>query len=235
MLPEAEDEATPAVLRKQLPLPFGIESTQTFGTFLAGGNAPAVTHLQALPGSGSPVYLWGPEGSGKTHLLHATAARWCEAGGRAAWFDGSAPLPWVVDVAGTLVVLDDCDELDGPRQHAAFTLFVDAATRGHTVIAAGRVPPVDLPLREDLRSRLGWGHVHALHPLSEAESRGALRQEADRRGLFLGDEVITYLLRHFERDLKHLTARLDALDTYSLAEKRAITVPLLRRMLSEEE
>lgn len=229
------EEARPAVLRKQLPLPFGIATAQTFATFLAGCNAPAVAHLQALPGSGSPVYLWGPEGSGKTHLLHAAAARWCEAGGRVAWFDVRTPLPWVVDDAGSLVVLDGCDDLDAPRQHAAFTLFVDAATRGHTLIAAGRLPPVDLPLREDLRSRLGWGHVHALHPLSEAESRGALRREADRRGLFLSDEVITYLLRHFERDLKHLTARLDALDAYALAEKRAITVPLLRRMLSEEE
>ena len=71
--------------------------------------------------------------------------------------------------------------------------------------------------------------------LSEAESRAAMRREADRRGLFLSDEVMGYLLTHFERDMKHLMAMLDRLDTFSLASKRAITVPLLKQMLAEED
>src|SRR6267378_4469647 len=64
------------------------------------------------------------------------------------------------------------------QQQGAFALFVDATTRGIPIAAAGRVPPVDLPLRDDLRTRLGWGHVLAIQPLSEAESRAALRREA---------------------------------------------------------
>jgi DnaA family protein len=97
------------------------------------------------------------------------------------------------------------------------------------------VPPVDLRLREDLRTRLGWGHVFAVVPLAEPEMRAALRREADRRGLFLSDEVLDFLLRRFARDLKHLTERLDALDAYALRAKRAPTLPLLRQMLAEEE
>jgi len=93
---------------------------------------------------------------------------------------------------------------------------------------------VDLPLREDLRTRLGWGHVFALQPLREAEARAALRREADRRGVFLSDEVMDYLLTRFARDLKHLMGQLDRLDAYALAYQRAITVPLLRRMIDEE-
>lgn len=219
---------------KQLPLAFGADAMRTFASYLSGGNAPAVEHLQTMPGGGSPVYLWGPAGSGKTHLLQAAAARRQEEGGRVAWFDAASPLPWSAGEPGTLIVLDDCDGYDAARQHAAFTLFIEAAAGGHAVLAAGRVPPVDLPLRDDLRTRLGWGHVYALQPLSEAETRAALRREADRRGLFLGDDVMDYLLRRFERDLKHLTARLDALDRYALQEKRAVTLPLLRRMLAEE-
>ena len=102
------------------------------------------------------------------------------------------------------------------------------------VVSAGRVPPVDLPLREDLRTRIGWGHVFALEPLREPEVRAALRREADRRGVFLSDDVMDYLLTRFARDLKHLMAQLDRLDEFALANKRAITVPLLRQMLSEE-
>ena len=96
------------------------------------------------------------------------------------------------------------------------------------------MPPVDLDVREDLRTRLGWGHVFALAPLGEAEVRAALRREADRRGTFLSDDVMDYLLTRFARDLKHLMAQLDRLDEFSLATKRAITVPLLKQMLAEE-
>ena len=91
-----------------------------------------------------------------------------------------------------------------------------------------------MPLREDLRTRLGWGHVFAIQPLAEEQTRAALRREADRRGLFFSDDVMDYLLTRFARDLKHLMALLDRLDEFSLSTKRAITVPLLKRMLAEE-
>ena len=74
----------------------------------------------------------------------------------------------------------------------------------------------------------------ALQPLSEADSRAALRREADRRGLFLSDEVMDYLLNRFARDLKHLMAWLDRLDDFALVSKRAISVPMLRQMLTEK-
>ena len=101
-------------------------------------------------------------------------------------------------------------------------------------LAAGDRPPRELPLREDLRTRIGWGHVFALEPLREPEVRAALRREADRRGVFLSDEVMDYLLTRFARDLTHLMALLDGLDSFSLANKRAITVPLLKQMLAEQ-
>ena len=64
--------------------------------------------------------------------------------------------------------------------------------------SAGRVPPVDLPVREDLRTRLGWGPVHAVQPLAEADTREALRQEAGRRGVVLGRRTSsTYILVRF--------------------------------------
>src|SRR5204862_7732428 len=139
-----------------------------------------------------------------------------------------------LDDTRALIVLDACDDFDADQQQAAFALFIDATTRGIAIAAAGRVPPVDLPLRDDLRTRLGWGHVLHIHPLSEAESRAALRREADRRGLFLADEVIDYLLTRFSRDLKHLMDLLDRLDRFSLVSKRAITIPLLKEMLLQE-
>ena len=219
---------------KQIPLAIGVEPTRTFANFLSGANEAAMAHLRRLGAGAPPVYLWGPPGSGKTHLLQAAAAEARAHGGRVAWFAANDDAPWVGDSDHEWLVFDDCDRLDAARQHAAFSLFVDAVTRGAAILAAGRVPPVDLDVREDLRTRLAWGHVFALQPLSEPEVRAALRHEADRRGTFLSDEVMDYLLTRFTRDLKHLMAQLDRLDEFSLSTKRAITVPLLKQMLAEE-
>jgi DnaA family protein len=219
---------------RQLPLDIATEPARSFDSFVAGANAHAVSHLRQVMHQSAPVFLWGPSGVGKTHLLHATANLVQQQGGRVVWFDAHQPVPWHVEDAGQLVVLDNCDQFDDAHQHAAFALFIEATTHGVPVLGAAPVPPVDLPVRDDLRTRLGWGHVFAIQPLSEPEARAALRREADRRGLFLSDDVMDYLLNHFARDLKHLMALLDRLDEFALVHKRAITVPLLKQMLTEE-
>ena len=219
---------------KQIPLAIGAEAARTFENFLPGPNAAAVAHLQLLRPGAPPVYLWGPPGSGKSHLLHAAIERAQQQGESTAWFEAALPTPWQAPEHCDWIVLDDCQALDEAQQQAAFALFVDAGAQGAVVLAAGSVPPVDLGVREDLRTRLGWGHVFALEPLAEPEVRAALRREADRRGTFLSDEVMDYLLTRFARDLKHLMAQLDRLDEFSLSTKRAITVPLLKQMLAEE-
>ena len=219
---------------RQIPLAIGIASAHTFDNFLPGANGLAIAHLKALAVQAAPVYLWSASGHGKTHLLQALVHRFEAQGTHVGWFSPADRAPWPFDDAWALVVIDDCDRLDAEQQHAAFALFVEAATRGVPVVGAGRVPPIDLALREDLRTRLGWGHVFAIQPLAEPEVRAALRREADRRGIFLSDEVMDYLLTRFARDLKHLLAQLDQLDAFSLSTKRAITVPLLKQMLAEE-
>jgi len=219
---------------KQIPLAIGPEAARTFENFLPGPNAAALAHLQMLAPGAPPVYLWGPPGSGKSHLLHAVVERAQQQGELTAWFEAAVPAPWQAPEHCGWIVLDDCQALDEAQQQAAFALFVDAGAQGAVVLAAGSVPPVDLDVREDLRTRLGWGHVFALQPLAEPEVRSALRREADRRGTFLTDEVMDYLLTRFARDLKHLMTQLDRLDEFSLSTKRAITVPLLKQMLAEE-
>lgn len=223
---------------KQIPLPIAPPPAEGFDSLVVGRNAAALQHLRSLAvgaGASAPVYLWGDPGTGKTRLLRALAAQRQAEGERVGWFDAADPLPWVLGPGWSLVVVDRCEALDAEHQQAAFALFVEAGTQGVQWAAAGRLPPVDLGLREDLRSRLGWGHVFALQPLAEAETRSALRREADRRGIFLGDEVMGYLLTRFRRDLGHLMALLDRLDGFALAEQRPVTVPLLKKMLAEED
>ena len=102
------------------------------------------------------------------------------------------------------------------------------------MLAAGQVPPADLQLREDLRTRLGWGHIFALQVLGESERRAVLRQQADARGIFLRDEVVDFVLNRFSRDMGSLIQLLDELDRYALQKQRAVTIPLVKSMLENE-
>jgi len=220
---------------KQLILDLAWDPLPPFAGFLPGDNAAVVAQLREQQWPGAPVYLWGPAGCGKTQLLHELQARAVEAGLVAQWFDAASVTPWELADDAALVLLDGVDQFGAEQQHAAFTLFVEAATRpGVQFASAGRLPPVDLAVREDLRTRLGWGPVHAVQPLAESDTRDALHQEARRRGIVLGDEVLDYVLARFARDLKSLMHLLHRLDGFALAEKRAVTVPLLKRMLDEE-
>lgn len=218
---------------RQVPLPLVPQPLASFDSFVEGANALLVALLRAEVPPASPVYLWGPAGCGKTHLLGALVQACQQQGLGVTRFDARAPAPWGFDPGVSLLALDDVHLLQAQAQREAFALLVEAQSHGVPWVAAGQVPPVDLPLRDDLRSRLGWGQVHAVQPLSEAQTRAVLRREADRRGVFLGDEVMDYLLSRFARDLGHLMQLLDRLDEYALVHARALTVPLLRQMLAE--
>jgi len=121
--------------------------------------------------------------------------------------------------------------LDESAQIALFHAVNRARETGATVLAAGPLPPARLALREDLRSRLAWGLVYEIKPLTDDERATYLRGEAARRGLRLTDDVVAYLLSHVRRDMVSLGAILDHLDRTSLERQRALTLPLVRETL----
>lgn len=227
---------------KQIALDIGLAPSESFDNFFAGPNEEAVKHLQLWTASSlrSPVpsYLWGESASGKTHLLKAASHALQGQGASVGWLDASVREPGEFNPAWAAVIFDDCQDYSAVQQHAAFNWFVNAlnAADGQPrwVLAAGRLPPADLPLREDLRTRLGWGHVFALQVLAEDQRRAVLRQQAQARGLALSDTVINFMLSRFSRDLGSLMQLLDQLDGYALQTKRAITIALLKSMLDEE-
>jgi len=223
---------------KQIALDIGLARGPTLAGFCAGPNEAALKHLQLWAGSPTrspvPTYLWGGNGSGKTHLLKAVAESLREQGAVAGWLDASITEPPDFSENWAVVLLDDVHLYTAVQQHAAFNWFINAQSLQRGVLSAGTLPPADLKLREDLRTRLGWGHVFQLQVLSEPERRAVLRQAADARGVFLGDEVMDFMLTRFSRDLGSLMQLLEQLDGYALQTKRAITIPLIKSMLENE-
>lgn len=217
---------------------------QTFENFIIGDNAELVALLADAGGSATDrfVYLWGAPGSGRTHLLRAAldvAGDGVETGAR--YMDLQAPdaplgIELLVDEQDRPVArlaLDNVDALDAGGEQRLFNLYntVRQERTQCRLLVAGLKPPAALGLRADLVTRLSWGLTYEVHPLTELQKAFAMKSHAQARGVVLGDEVLDWLLQTMPRDLPTLLAVVDSLDHYSLAAKRAITLPLAREWL----
>lgn len=228
----------PASMMRQLVLDMGPHRGPSLENFCIGSNQAAVSHLQlwlataAAARSPLPIYLWGGAGCGKTHLLRAVQAHLLAQGERVGWLDAGVAQPEAFDDSWSVVLMDQVHEFDASQQHMAFNWFVNAQTLQRPVLAAGDVPPADLVLRDDLRTRLGWGLVFALQAPDDAQRRAVLRASAAARGLVLSDEVLDFMLTRFSRDLASLMELLNLMDGYALQTQRTITIPLIKSMMN---
>ncbi len=232
--------ALPRVLMEQLVFELATPEPPSFENFLPGPNAEvvaAIARFAAGEAAETGLLLWGAPGAGKTHLLKAAVRAVGLRGLAASYF----PQPDALDAGAVdalagqaLVAVDGIDGAAAPAQAALFTLYNALKAAGGHLVAASSLPLAALPLREDVRTRLGWGLVYEVVPLADGDKPAALVDYARRRGFTLGDEVIRYLLAHGRRDMTALCTTLAALDRHSLATKRAITVPLLRDWLQRE-
>lgn len=225
-------------MMQQLVLDMSLPTGPSLNNYCAGASEAALAHLKLWLGrSGStlrspvPTYLWGSTGCGKTHLLKALRAALQEQGDKAGWLNADLQVPAEFDETWVCVLMDDVHAFSTAQQQVAFNWFVHAQTLQIAVFSTGSLPPADLKLRDDLRTRLGGGHVFALQALSEPERRAVLRQTADERGIFLSDEVMDFMLTRFSRDLGSLMELLDLMDGYALQTQRAITIPLIKAMM----
>jgi len=223
---------------RQLLLDLSAQQAPTFDTFVTGQNAELLQRLQGIAAapptlSDRFIYLWGPSGAGKTHLLHSVAYA-CAASRMIT--ANAHDIAFEYSTAVSCYLLDDCEQLAPADQIAAFNLFNQIREQGGYLISTGALPPAQLheQVREDLRTRLGWGLIYQLHGLTDDEKIAALTQSAQARGMTISPTIFTYLLTHYRRDMPSLSRMLDALDRYSLETKRPITLPLLRDLLQQK-
>ncbi|WP_062310390.1 DnaA regulatory inactivator Hda [Polynucleobacter sinensis] len=244
-------------LPKQFALDIGHTPKPSLNNFLAGENLALHSALLALVKSWELnipreanenvlnqrwIYWWGPEGSGRTHLLSAIGDAAQELGLEHFPLTPNEPISWVrleekittlcASDTPSVITVDDVDRLDERLVAALFRILnaIQGSKAVH-IFMAGNAAPGALSLREDLRTRLGWGLIFQTHLLGDDEKIEALQQAAQARGLVLSPDVLPWLLNRFYRDMPNLMALIDALDAYSLETKRAVTLPLVRELL----
>jgi DnaA family protein len=243
-----------------LPRQFALDISHTpkasLENYLPGKDLALVSTLQSLSSSwahaskeviNNPLnhrwmYWWGPEGSGRSHLLDAMSHAAENFGLEHFSLHPSEPISWVrleeklpiltQSNIPSVITVDDVDRLDERLVGALFRILNEVqASKNIHIFMAGNAAPASLTLREDLRTRLGWGLIFQTQLLDDDEKIQALEQAAKARGLVLSSDVLPWLLNRFYRDMPNLMALIDALDAYSLETKRAVTLPLVRELL----
>ncbi|MDK4681116.1 DnaA regulatory inactivator Hda [Kingella negevensis] len=182
------------------------------------------------------LYIWGEQGSGKSHILQAWVGQAVQAGYQAVYIDvGSTPLTDNVANAD-FIAIDQIEKLSAEEQATLFYIFNSFRNshKGHLLLSA-EVPPAKLQLREDLRTRMGFCLAYEVKSLSKEEKIDALTNMAKTRQLNIDPIIYQYLLEHWRQDLNSLIKMFNDLANYSITQGKPITLPLLRRLLKQQE
>lgn len=225
----------------QLPLGFQLRDDATFDSFFPGENGQAYWDVRNMSQNLGEqfLYVWGPEGSGRTHLLQAAChaiSDICQSGVYIP-LDGSIPLvPELFQGLENLnlICIDDIDEIAGNQrwEEQLFHLFNRVRASGGRLIISSKSSPTQLKIKlPDLKSRLAWGVAYQLHPLTDEEKLSAIVLRAQCRGLALDEAVGRFLIRRCPRDMARLFETLEQLDQASFTEQRRLTIPFVKQVL----
>ena len=228
----------------QIPLPLMPLRDNSFENFISGPNHAVVTALKHLPDEpGSFVFLYGGEGSGKTHLLNALCIESRERQQRAFYLSlKRLPKGAIASLQGLdkldLVCIDDLHVIAGDQawEEALFHCFnrVREANGRLLVSSRERLSALELGL-PDLASRLAWGLRLQLTPLDDHEKLAVINLHSDALGLNLPEEVQQYLLKRHDRSLTSLIHSVESLQQAAITHKRRITIPLAREVLKSNK
>lgn len=227
-------------MHPQLTLPLETAPSSSFDSFHEDdGNRLACEAVRGFVDgtlAEQQLYLWGQTGSGKSHLLSAACQWFNDHGYRVAYLPGE--LANVNDAlvgleTFELVCFDDLQRLDRAAEVELFHCINRCRNTGTRLLFAADRTPDELGLAlADLSTRLSWGPRFQLLSLSDDALGTGLRLEIEARSLQASDEVISYILKRFPRNMAALKSVVDELDKASLSEQRRITVPLVKEVFT---
>ena len=196
----------------QLLLDIQIPKVKSLENFIIGDNSETINIIKKFIADKSLqfFYLWGVEGSGKSHLSDVVKKN-------------------------NILVIEDIESRNDMEQVEAFNIFNNCKENDKKLFITGSNSPNNMSLRIDLASRLSWGLVYQIKALTDSEKKLALLNHSKQKGMSSNVKVIEYCMKNLKRDLHYLIATLDALDNWSLKMKKPITIPLLKKLLEKKD
>lgn len=231
-------------MAEQLPVNFEFRANQTFNDFFPGINQETIDHLKkSSAGDGEQqIFIWGKAGLGKSHLLQACCHQ-AHQQNRSAFYFALSPTDLPDPALLTdldkfdLVCFDNIEYIAGDPvwEQAFFSFFNLHRSRGHTLILSAACSPKKIAIQlPDLKTRFNWGLTLKLKALSDSDSINALIFKAHQMGFAISPQAGQFLLTHYDRDLASLWDVLEKLDHASLAAKRKLSVPFLKKILGQK-
>lgn len=222
----------------QLTLRVGQSDSASFENYLLGTNAEAVAAINQFASDGAGLFfVFGDGGAGKTHLLYAAQKLAASCQRRSTYLSLADPdvvrnLAGLVD-HGDLACVDDLDAAAGDIRLERFLFNMieqQKLTNGGVLLAARNAVNVLGFVLPDLKSRLASGVTYRLNVLDDDSKRRAMQLRARHRGFDLPDDVISYVMRRYPRDLSALFGLLDRIDEESLSAQRKVTIPWIKQL-----
>jgi DnaA-homolog protein len=219
----------------QFALPLMLDDQPSLSNFIGAHNQEVLVQCEMIAFGNfehTALYLWGASGAGKSHLVRSLSA-----------LPNSVLLDFeslnracATQLNTHIYLLESVEQLTPTQQVNLFHLYNQIRSQGKTLVLTANCPVAQLPhsFLPDLKTRLSWDLVYQLEPLTDDDKAQVLISQAEQRGLTLGSGVVTYMLHHLSRDLSQLRRFLLHLDAYSLQQKRAVTLPLLKEWLNHD-
>lgn len=195
-------------------------------------NEKALKIIELWPNwPGNFVILYGPKGSGKTHLVEI----WRELSNAQVFNvpDLSRLDVTQVVVEGPVVVEDVNNDIKLDQVALFHLMNAVLAEKTSLIITTNEHPAqwnISLP---DLKSRVRLATVAELSMPSDNLLRQVIMKLFADRQLDVKDNVIEYMLLHMERSLQCAQELVREVDRFSLRESRRITKPVVSRVLNE--
>jgi DnaA family protein len=217
-----------------------MEQRCTLQNFEAGPNGELLAELAGGGNDGVFTALWlvGDSGSGKSHLLHGACHAANAVDATVAYLPPSVMVGGIEALEGLdefdVVAIDDLERWIGEPawEEALLNLYQSLVRRGGRLLVASQRAPRDFEFAlADLASRLRAAQVYVIGPLGDADRARAIERLAAQRGLELGADVVSFLLRRAPRRMDALVAAFDRLDRGAWVQQRRITVPLAKDVL----
>jgi len=177
------------------------------------------------------IYLWGPSAVGKTHILIATIKKFLNLNKEVidlSFIDHNNTF----DLGSIdLFFLDDIDRANGKIQNNLFNIFNMSENENAAIFITGSLPPNQMSLRPDLRTRISQCLVLNLKELEDEEKKDVLLKRSYFMGINLKLEIIDYLVKNYNRNMHELIKLIEKIDKESIIQKKRITIPFIKSFM----
>ncbi len=254
---ENPQDTAPEEDNKLSMLPMNYNFQYTFDNFIVGSSnkfahAACTAVADGAGGAYNPLFIYGPSGLGKTHLMSAIVneIKKKDPRARVIYIKGEEFTNEMVKCLGSkemdkfhekyrscdILLIDDIQFIAGKTstQEEFFHTFNTLYENHKQIVLASDRPPKDIqPLEERLRSRFEWGIIGDIQPPDLELRIAIIKKKAEQVSIELSGEVLTFLAENLRSNIRQIEGMIKKLSAIVFLEGKEITMEIAAACLQE--